>query len=115
MAVVAASSRQLEFGHFLLAVAGGIRAIPSGWRSFSPRLRGTSYPGSCPINPINLEKVESIPHILFIKRDLVTPQQLAEFILKRGLPMMFLLSGDICPHRLDLGKADGENAVAILP
>ena len=28
---------------------------------------------------------------------------------------MLLLSGDVIPHRLDLRKPDGENAVAILP
>ncbi len=29
--------------------------------------------------------------------------------------MMFLLPGDIIPHRFNLRKADGKNAVAVLP
>jgi hypothetical protein len=37
--------------------------------------------------------VESIPHISFVKFDLVTAQQLPEFVLKRHFAMMFFLPG----------------------
>jgi hypothetical protein len=44
----------------------------------------------------------SIPHISLVERDLVTLQQPAEFLLKRNLPMMLLLPGDVGAHILDL-------------
>jgi hypothetical protein len=87
---------------------------PEGIESFGPAT-GCPIPRGLPwvtaFKLHNLEEVQSIPHILFVKCDFVTPQQLPEFILKRGLPMMFVLSGDVISHRPDLGKTNGENAV----
>src|SRR5260221_8712942 len=45
----------------------------------------------------------------------LSTQQLAEFVLKRNLAMMLLLTGNVVAHRFNLRKANGENAVAVLP
>jgi hypothetical protein len=39
--------------------------------------------------------VSSIPNVFFIKRDPVATEELPVFILKRLLPMMFALIGDV--------------------
>jgi hypothetical protein len=71
--------------------------------------------GQHPKKIINPEKVASIPNIPFVEFNRVAFQEFPKLVLKRNLPMMLLLSGDVIPHRLNLRKADGENAVAILP
>src|SRR5260370_30436536 len=63
----------------------------------------------------NPERVESIPHIPFVEFDFITPQQLAKFILKRNLAVVFFLSGDVSAHRFDLREANRANPVTILP
>jgi len=88
---------------------------PNGIEAFSPGLRATSYPGSRDQMFTTLKRVESIPYVPFIKLHFVTTQQLPKFILKRNLPMMLFLPGDIIPHGSELRKADGENAIAVLP
>jgi len=84
-------------------------------QSLSPGLARSDYPGWAINKSINPERVESIPHIPFVEFDFVTAQQLPELVLKRNLAMMFLLPGDVFAHGLNLRKADGENAVAVLP
>jgi hypothetical protein len=51
---------------------------------------------------INSERVASIPHIPLVKFNGVAFQEFPKFILKRNLPVMFLLSGDVILHRLNL-------------
>ena len=50
-----------------------------------------------------------------VEGDFVSPQQCAELILKWSFAVMRLVPRDVIPHVLDLRKAYGENAVAILP
>jgi len=50
----------------------------------------------------NSERVVSIPNIPLIEFNLIFPQKFPELILKRNLPMMFLLASDVMLHRLDL-------------
>jgi len=70
---------------------------------------GTATPTSNPA------RVESIPHILFIKFDFVSSKQLADFILKlRSGDGAFPVRRCRCgrPH---LRKANGENPITTLP
>src|SRR5262245_9467833 len=74
--------------------------------------RGTTL-GQRSTNLTNPNGVESIPHIPFVEFDLVTAQQLPEFVLKRDLAMMFLLFGNVFAHGFNLRKADGENPITV--
>src|ERR1017187_10411227 len=58
---------------------------------------------------------DSIPHITFIKFDFVFAQQRAKFVLKRHLPMMFLLARDVLFPLLKLGLAHREIRIPALP
>ena len=58
---------------------------------------------------------DSIPGISFIKFDFMFAQQRAKFILKRCLPMMFLLAHDVLPHLFKVGLAHREIRIAALP
>ena len=71
--------------------------------------------GHRPNKFINPERVASIPHIPLVKFNGVAFQEFPKFILKRNLPVMLLLSGNIITHRLDLRKSNGEYSIAILP
>ena len=71
---------------------------PKGIESFSPALSRQVFVQKF----INPERVASIPHIPFIKFNIVAFQEFPELILKRNLAMMFLLPGDVFPNRLDL-------------
>ena len=57
----------------------------------------------------------SIPHVTFVVLNSVAVQEFSELLLERNLPVVRLLSRDVFADGLDLRKADGENAVAILP
>ena len=89
--------------------------IPTGFNHSAQCCRAAATLGTQSNIPINPKRVESIPHIPFIEFDFITLQQLSEFVLKRNLPMMFFLPGDVISHVFDLREADGENAIAVLP
>ena len=57
----------------------------------------------------------SIPNIPLVPRDAVPLQQQTKLILIRPCPVMLLLIRDVCPHLTDIGLADGECAVTVLP
>jgi len=58
--------------------------------------------GHPPNKFINSERVASIPHIPLVKFNVVAFEEFSKLILKRNLPVMTLLSGDVISHRLDL-------------
>ena len=88
---------------------------PNGMEIIQPKVARNELPWVSVPTVNNPERVESIPHIPFIKRHFVSLQKFPKLLLKRNFAMMLLLSGDIIPHRFHLRIADGENAVAILP
>ena len=62
---------------------------------------------------INPERVES--NVTFIELNLVTFEELPEFVLERDLAMMFLLRRNICSDIFELRKTDGKRAITVLP
>jgi len=52
---------------------------------------------------------------MFVVLNPVALQHQTILLLKRPLPVMFLLLGDVCLHLFDIGRADGEHAIAVLP
>jgi hypothetical protein len=79
------------------------------------RCRHAATPGKSSRKFTNPERVGSIPQIPFVIFNFMPSQKFAQLILKRNLPVMFLLPRDVIPHRDQLRKADGENTVAALP
>src|SRR6266705_4813330 len=63
----------------------------------------------------DVQSDDSIPDIAFIKFDFVFAQQRAKLVLKRHLPMMFLLAHDGLFHRFKVGLAHREIRIAALP
>jgi hypothetical protein len=59
--------------------------------------------------------VGSIPDISFVPFQIVPPQELAELILKRHGAMVSFLVRQIRFNLIDVGIADGEGAVTVLP
>src|SRR5688572_11243706 len=94
----------LDFGHLV---------IPTGCKSISPGLRGTSYPGFKRMDD-NSERVaaptlleiesHSIPNISLVIVDPVPPQQQTKFILETQSFVMRWLITDIVTHGLGLRK-----------
>jgi hypothetical protein len=60
-------------------------SIPRGLLSISPALRGTSYAGLPNHKKHNSERVASIPDILLVKFNFVSPEKFAELVLERNL------------------------------
>ena len=75
---------------------------PKGMKIIEPRVAGNELPWVNEPQFINSERVASIPNVSFVEFDFVTFQKITKLILKRNLPMMLLLSGDVIPHCLDL-------------
>ena len=88
---------------------------PEGITIIQPKVARNELPWVIAHKFTNSERVVSIPYIPLVKFNGVAFQEFPKLILKRNLPVMFLLSGDVISHRLNLRKSDGENAVAILP
>ena len=61
------------------------------------------------------ERVESIPHIPFVKVDFVARQQKPKLILKRFVLMMLDLIGDVPLQRFDMRRTNGKGAITSLP
>ena len=82
-----------------------------------PWVTGEKYPpnpnGVVAIGDMQFD--DSIPHISFIKFDFMFAQERAKFVLKRRLPMMFLLARDVLFHLLKVGLAHREIRIAALP
>jgi hypothetical protein len=57
----------------------------------------------------------SIPHISFIKFDVVTFQQRSQFILERLRTVMFRLRENVSFHMFELGLANGKRTITALP
>jgi len=96
----------------------GPHGIPESQRDFiiQPRVARFGLPWEpAHSKSINPERVESIPHIPLVKGDVVAPQEAAKLILKRNLPVMLLLPGNVGAHVIHLRLPNGENAVAGLP
>jgi len=93
----------------------GVVFYPNGIKIIQPKVARNELPWVSIPTFINPERVASIPHMPFVKFNLVAFQEIPKLILQRNTAMMFLLPGDVIPHRLDLRKTDGENTVAILP
>ncbi len=67
-----------------------------------------------------LDKVQrtvtlSIPHVTLVVFDPVAFQHQSELLLKRPLPVVFLLIGDVRFHLFDVGRADGKRPIPVLP
>ncbi len=71
--------------------------------------------GQRPKRSINAESVASVPNISFVELDFVAFEEFTQLILKRNFAVLFLLSSYVISHRLNLGKTNGENAIAGLP
>ena len=67
------------------------------------------------VQPPRMVAIVLIPHVSFIPFHSMFPQQCPELVLKRGLPMVFLLSGDIIAQGVQVRCADGKDAVTSLP
>lgn len=88
-------------------------------RTFGPRIMGGccswgDAPGCLGAAPLVLT-TGSIPHISFIKRDVVAFEKCPVFILKRFLAVVFALVGDVLAHGFDIGSGNGEGSVSGLP
>jgi hypothetical protein len=66
-------------------------------------------------NATNSERVPSVPQITLVERNLVTPQKLPQFILKRYFPVVLFLIRDVFFRHSDLRLGDGENGITVLP
>ena len=56
-----------------------------------------------------------LPEIAFIEIDTTTMQEFQIFLLKRPLPVMLLLFGDVIANDFSVGRTDRESTVAFLP
>ncbi len=75
---------------------------PEGITIIQPKVARNELPWVIAHKFINSERVGSIPHITLVKFNGVAFQEFPKLILKRNLPVMLLLSGNIIPQRLDL-------------
>ncbi len=57
----------------------------------------------------------SVPHVPFVKFDLVLSQQVAKLLLERPPPVVLGLIADVARHVLNLGLADRKRPVSRLP
>jgi hypothetical protein len=62
-----------------------------------------------------LAAIPSIPPIFLIQRHTVFLADSPEFVLVRQVAMVFALTGNVTAKVIQLGLADGEGAVAVLP
>src|SRR2546426_943327 len=56
--------------------------------------------------------IRSLPLVII---NLISPQELAELVLKRNLPMVWLLFTYVSAHLLDMRLANGKRSIAALP
>ena len=78
-------------------VRGHGRFYPIGIKITQPRVARNELPWVYDQKITNPERVESIPHIPFIKFNFIALQQLPKLILKRHPLMMVFLPEDITP------------------
>jgi len=57
----------------------------------------------------------SIPYVTLVVFDSAAFEHQAELVLKRSLPVVFLLIGYVRFHLFDVGRADGKHAIVVLP
>ena len=59
--------------------------------------------------------MRTLPKIPFVEFDTMSAEQLEELFLERAFAVMFLLALDVSLDARDLGTADREGAVSLLP
>ena len=84
--------------HLMLGAFSLASAIPKGLKLSAQGCEERATLGQPTADSINPARVLSIPHIAFVKFDFVAFQQKPKLILKRDLPVMFLLACDVAAH-----------------